>query len=42
MEGWAFSAFAIGPSISLSRLDAGSFGLTKIFVNLRFKIGTSL
>ncbi len=42
MEGWGFSAFSIGPSASLSRLDNGSFGFTKIFVNMRFKIGTSL
>ncbi len=42
MEGWGFSAFAIGPSASISRLDDGSIGFTKIFVNLRFKIGTSL
>ena len=42
MEGWGFSAFAIGPSASLSRLDDGGFGFTKIFVNMRFKIGTSL
>lgn len=42
MEGWGFSAFAIGPSASLSRLDTGGFGFTKIFVNMRFKIGTSL
>jgi hypothetical protein len=42
MEGWAFSAFSIGPSISLSTLDTGKFGITKIFVNLRFKVGTSL
>jgi len=42
MEGWGFSAFSIGPSASLSRLDSGSFGFTKIFINLRFKIGTSL
>lgn len=41
MEGWGFSAFSIGPSASLSRLDSGNFGFTKIFVNLRFKIGTS-
>ena len=42
MEGWGFSAFAIGPSASLSRLDDGGIGFTKIFVNMRFKIGTSL
>lgn len=41
MEGWGFSAFSIGPSASLSTLDSGSFGFTKIFVNLRFKLGTS-
>ncbi|MCA2004325.1 MAG: hypothetical protein LDL01_00895 [Ignavibacterium sp.] len=41
MEGWGFSAFAIGPSASLSRIDSGGFGFTKIFVNLRFKLGTS-
>jgi len=42
MDGWGFSAFAIGPSISISKLDTGKIGFTKIFVNLRFKIGTSL
>lgn len=42
MEGWGFSAFSIGPSISLSNLNTGSFGITIIFLNLRFKIGTSL
>ncbi len=41
MEGWGFSAFAIGPSASISRLDDGKIGFTKLFVNLRFKIGTS-
>ncbi len=41
MEGWGFSAFAIGPAASISRTDSGSFGFTKIFVNLRFKLGTS-
>lgn len=41
MEGWGFSAFAIGPSASISKTDAGKFGFTKIFVNLRFKLGTS-
>ncbi len=42
MEGWGFSAFAIGPSASISRLDDGSIGFSKIFVNMRFKMGTSL
>ena len=41
MEGWGFSAFAIGPSASLSTLASGGFGFTKIFVNMRFKLGTS-
>jgi hypothetical protein len=41
MEGWGFSAVAIGPSASLSTLDTGKFGFTKIFVNIRFKLGTS-
>lgn len=41
MEGWGFSAFSIGPSLSLSNLDDGKFGFTKIFVNIRFKLGTS-
>jgi hypothetical protein len=42
MEGWGFSAFAIGPSASISRLDNGSIGFSKIFINMRFKMGTSL
>jgi hypothetical protein len=42
MEGWGFSAFAIGPSINITKLDTGKIGFAKIFVNLRFKIGTSL
>jgi hypothetical protein len=41
-ESWAFSAFSIGPSIILSRLSDGSFGVYKIFANMRFKIGSSL
>lgn len=41
MEGWGFSAFAIGPAASISRTDSGGIGFTKIFVNLRFKLGTS-
>lgn len=41
MEGWGFSAFGIGPSATLSTLDNGGFGFTKIFVNMRFKLGTS-
>ena len=41
-ESWAFSAFSIGPSLILSRLSDGSFGVYKIFVNMRFKVGSSL
>ena len=41
-ESWAFSAFSIGPSIILSRLPNGNFGMYKIFVNMRFKMGSSL
>ena len=41
MEGWGFSAFGIGPSASMSTLSTGEFGFTKIFVNMRFKLGTS-
>lgn len=41
MEGWGSSAFAFGPSLSISKLSSGSFGFTKIFLNLRFKVGTS-
>ncbi len=41
-EAWAFSAFSIGPSLILGRLTDGSFGVYKIFANMRFKIGSSL
>ena len=41
-ESWAFSAFAIGPSMILSRTSDGGFGALKIFFNLRLKMGTSL
>jgi hypothetical protein len=41
-ESWGFSAFAIGPSIVLSNTSKGSLGATKILLNMRFKIGTSL
>ncbi len=40
-ESWAFSAFAIGPSVTLSRATDGSFGVISIFANLRLKVGTS-
>ena len=41
-ESWAFSAFSIGPSLILSKLEDGKFGVYKIFVNMRLKIGSSL
>jgi hypothetical protein len=40
-ESWAFSALALGPSITLSRLSDGTFGAISVFANLRLKIGTS-
>ena len=41
-ESWAFSAFALGPSIILSNLSDGGFGVYKIFLNMRLKMGSSL
>ncbi|MEE9450781.1 MAG: hypothetical protein V3V72_12080 [Ignavibacteriaceae bacterium] len=41
-ESWAFSAFSIGPSIILSESSSGSFGIMKIFFNMRIKVGSSL
>jgi hypothetical protein len=41
-ESWAFSAFAIGPSVTLSRGIDGKFGVLSVFGNLRLKVGTSL
>ena len=41
-ESWAFSAFSIGPSLILSRKSDGSFGVIKIFFNMRMKMGSSL
>jgi hypothetical protein len=41
-ESWAFSAFSVGPSIILSTLSDGGFGVYKLFVNMRFKMGASL
>ncbi len=40
-ESWAFSALALGPSITLSRMPDGSFGAISVFANLRLKVGTS-
>ncbi|MGD8305542.1 MAG: hypothetical protein PVF17_02720 [Ignavibacteria bacterium] len=41
-ESWGFSSFSMGPSIILSNRANGNFGVLKIFVNFRLKIGTSL
>ena len=40
-ESWGFSAFAIGPSITLSQTSEGKFGVISVFANLRLKVGTS-
>lgn len=40
-ESWAFSAFAIGPAVILSRTASGTLGITSGFLNVRFKLGTS-
>jgi hypothetical protein len=41
-ESWAFSAVSLGPSIILSENADGSFGVMKIFFNMRIKVGSSL
>jgi hypothetical protein len=41
-QAWAFSSFAIGPSVAFSRTEDGKFGLIAAFVNIRLKVGTSL
>jgi hypothetical protein len=41
-DSWAFSAVGIGPAATLSKNKSGKFGFISLFVNLRFKIGTSL
>jgi len=38
-EGFALNSFAIGPSVRLSKLDNGKFGLLSAFMNIRFKLG---
>jgi len=38
-EGFALNSFAVGPSIRLSKLDSGKFGLLTAFVNIRLKLG---
>lgn len=41
-DSWAFSAFALGPSVIFGRTDDGKYGIVSIFANLRLKMGTSL
>ncbi len=38
-EGFALSAFAIGPSLRLSKLTDDSFGVLTVAANIRFKLG---
>lgn len=38
-EGFALNSFAIGPSVRLSKLDSGKFGLLSAFFNMRLKLG---
>ena len=38
-EGFAFSSFAIGPSIRLSKLTTGKMGFLTVLVNARMKLG---
>ncbi len=40
-ESWGFSAFALGPSLTLSQTNEGKFGVISIFANMRLKVGTS-
>ncbi len=39
---WAFSAFAVGPSVTFADQRNGKFGVISIFLNARIKVGTSL
>lgn len=42
MDFWGFSAFALGPSATLTTLNDGAYGFSSIFFNMRVKVGTSL
>ncbi len=42
MDYWGFSAFAMGPSGTLTTLNDGAYGFSSIFFNMRLKLGTSL
>ena len=41
-ESWAFSSFALGPSVVFSNDTKGRFGVITLFLNMRLKVGTSL
>jgi hypothetical protein len=41
-QSWAFSAFALGPSVVLAKDEGGKFGIISFFANFRLKVGTSL
>jgi len=41
-QSWAFSSFALGPSVVFSTTEKGNLGIISIFANLRLKVGTSL
>ena len=38
-EGFSLNSFAMGPSIRLSKLEDGSFGVLTVAANIRFKLG---
>jgi len=39
---WAFSTISVGPSVTMTHTNSGSFGFTSLFFNLRIKVGSSL
>lgn len=41
-ESWGTSAFAIGPSVVISKKDDGRYGFVTVLFNFRLKVGTSL
>jgi hypothetical protein len=41
-DNWAFSSFAIGPSVVLSKTNEAKFGVLAVLMNVRIKVGTSL
>ena len=42
MDFWGFSAFALGPTATLTTLNDGAYGFSSIFFNMRVKVGSSL